>query len=93
MRAPRRIRIRLSDLPESLAQARDWEKAKVRYLQAGLCDRCASQAAWAHQPGAGGWWAVHPPCNMCAELIPMLPLATPNPAWRSLRRKRAARRI
>jgi hypothetical protein len=69
-------RICTSDRPETLAMAHQWEKAKGgRYLRAGLCHKCAAQAAWAHQPGAGGWFAIHPPCADCFELVELLPLS------------------
>ncbi len=80
---------RPSTRPETLAQVAQWEKTKKRYLRAGLCHRCAAQAAWAHQPGAGGWMLIHPPCPLCAELVAMFAYPTPNPPWRAVLRKRA----
>lgn len=49
--------------PETPAQAQRWETVKNRYLHAGLCLRCASQAAWGHQCG---FTRVHPACDLCA---------------------------
>ena len=49
------MKARTSTVPETLAQVDQWEKTKRRYLRAGLCHKCAAQAAWATQPGAGGW--------------------------------------
>ncbi len=74
--------------PETLDQAAFWEKTKTRYLRAGLCHRCAAQAAWAHQVGAGGWGAIHPPCVGCVEIVEVFAYPTPNPLWRSVVRKR-----
>jgi hypothetical protein len=66
--------------PETLAQAHSWQKAKRSYLLAGLCERCAAQAAWAHQCG---WLTLTElPCPACAGIVAALPVATPNAAWR-----------
>jgi len=73
---------------ETVAQAVIWERVKVRYLRAGLRFACAAQAAWGHQVGAGGWCAINPPCEVCAELVAMFTYPTPNPVWRSVLRKR-----
>jgi hypothetical protein len=74
---------------ETLEQAAEWERTKTRYLRAGLCHRCAAQAAWGHARGAGvGWNAIHPPCAVCAELVALLPYPSPNPFWRTVTRKR-----
>lgn len=74
--------------PETLRQARLWEEVKRKYVRAGLCDRCAAQAAWAHQSGAGGWDRIHPPCWICRDLVAFLPYTTSNPLWRAVLRKR-----
>jgi hypothetical protein len=68
--------------------ARQWEIRKGRYLRAGLCHKCAAQAAWAHQPGAGGWFGIHPPCPDCSELVMLFAYPTANPVWRAVLRKR-----
>lgn len=73
---------------ETLEQAVQWERTKRRYLRAGLCHKCSAQAAWAHQRGAGGWSAIHPPCPGCVDLVEMLTYPTTNPLWRSVTRKR-----
>ena len=83
-----RTRVRTASRPETPSMAREWEKTKVRYLRSGLCHRCAAQAAWGHQYGAGGWNAVRPPCSACSELIAMFAYPTINPVWRSVIRKR-----
>jgi hypothetical protein len=83
-------KISTSTRPESPTQVRQWEKTKSRYIHAGLCERCAAQAAWAHQPGAGGWNAIRPPCSVCAEVMTAaFPYPTTNPLWRSVLRKRS----
>ena len=78
-------RPRTSTRAETLEQVAGWERTKKRYLRAGLCHKCAAQAAWAHQGGAGGWGAIHPPC---VELVELLAYPTTNPIWRSVARKR-----
>ena len=79
---------RASERPETLVMARQWELTKKRYLRAGLCHKCAAQAAWAHQPGAGGWTVVRPPCPECREIVALLQYPTRNPLWRAVQRKR-----
>lgn len=51
--------------PETPRQAQHWETVKNRYLQAGLCRRCAAQAAWGHQCG---FRLIHPPCQVCRAI-------------------------
>ena len=41
------MKARTSIRPETLAQVDQWETTKRRYLRAGLCHKCAAQAAWA----------------------------------------------
>lgn len=77
-----------STKPESPRQVRDWEYAKHRYVRAGLCERCAALAAWAHQDGAGGWGKLPPPCTGCVEIVEQFPYPTANPLWRAVMRKR-----
>ena len=55
--------------PEMMRQARRWDAVKLRYLDAGLCDGCAAQAAWGHQDNAGRWNDLHPPCDGCAPVV------------------------
>lgn len=75
------------DLPETNKQAQVWETVKNRYLRLGLCHRCTSQAAWAHQIG---WTRIeHDPCLNCLPLVQHLPLPTANAAWRSAPRTQA----
>ena len=73
---------RKSAPPETLEQALRWDKTKLRYLRAGLCETCAAQAAYGHQSHSGGWLSLNPPCGKCAPLVSEFPLATTNPVWR-----------
>ena len=81
-------RPRTSTRAETLEQVAEWEPTKKRYLRAGLCHKCAAQAAWAHQEGAGGWGAIHPPCAECVEIVELFAYPPTNPLWRSVARKR-----
>lgn len=73
---------------ETLAQAREWERAKKRYMDHGLCDRCGGQAAWAHQNMGDSWTTIHPPCERCAHIVAAFPYPTPCPDWRKTLRQR-----
>jgi hypothetical protein len=81
-------RPRTSIRAETFEQAIQWERTKRRYLRAGLCHKCAAQAAWGHQRGAGGWSVIRPPCAGCVEIVELLAYPTMNPLWRSVTRKR-----
>jgi len=72
--------------PESIRQAQRWDVVKTRYVNAGLCGRCAAQAAWGHQSGGGGWDTLHQPCRDCAPVVSALPEPTINPQWRKFDR-------
>lgn len=65
--------------PETIAQAQTWQTVKNRYIQLGLCEGCAAQAAWGHQCGFA---AINPPCPRCAQTIADWPVAKPN-GWRT----------
>jgi hypothetical protein len=65
--------------PETLAQTRERDRTKTRYLRAGLCDPCAAQAAWAHQNHGDTWQTIHPPCVACAPIVDLLPIADAQP--------------
>jgi hypothetical protein len=80
--------MRKSTRPETLRQAQAWEHVKHRYVLAGLCERCAAQAAWGHQWGAGGWSALRPPCLGCFEIVELFAYPTTDPRWRCVVRKR-----
>ncbi len=73
-------------LPESVRQAQRWDAVKLRYVDAGLCDRCAAQAAWGHQDNATGWDNLHSPCAGCTPVVSGLPMQTTNPNWRRFQR-------
>lgn len=68
--------------PETIEQVHTWDRTKLRYVRAGLCHKCAAQAAWGHQAGAGGWLPLHPPCPSCVPSVASFLLATPNQLWR-----------
>lgn len=74
--------------PETLAQARRWETTKRRYIGAGLCDKCAAQAAWGHQIGFS---RINAPCADCAAVVGAFPKGTSHAAWNVLERDSAAR--
>jgi hypothetical protein len=77
-----------STRPETLRQARAWDEVKHRYMLAGLCERCAGQAAWGHQWGSGGWRSLRPPCVGCHEIVGLFAYPTTDPRWRCIVRKR-----
>lgn len=68
---------------ETQAQADEFSIMRSRYGKAGLCTRCAPQAAYGHQYGFS---QVHPPCAGCAETVAAMPTAQPN-GWRSQSRR------
>ena len=63
---------------ETHRQAKTWENVKNKYLDCGLCHRCAGQAAWGHQNGFG---SIHPPCSDCQSIVDGLPVDKAGP-WR-----------
>lgn len=69
------------DPPETPRQAKRWDSAFTRYSRAGLCDRCASQAAWG---GQIGYCRVDPPCESCSPIVAEFPGAGHVNGWRSL---------
>lgn len=86
------IRIRplsKAERPETLRQAITWESVKRNYLQHGLCDRCAGQAAWGHQIGFSRLEQL--PCGKCWPAVQRLPKAQPD-GWRSVYGDAAVRR-
>lgn len=66
--------------PETLGQARVWERKVRRYEIAGLCYQDACRAAWGHAEG----WAILPwdPCQTCQPIINAFDTPTPHPKWR-----------
>ena len=69
--------------PESPAQAATWDRVQVNALRFGLCERCASHLAWAHQSRTGGFDATPEPCGDCSALLAVLPVRRAN-GWRSV---------
>jgi hypothetical protein len=65
--------------PETITQAKAWMTVKNIYLELGLCEGCAAQAAWGHQCG---FTVIHPPCNDCMQVIAAFPVEKPN-GWRT----------
>jgi hypothetical protein len=66
--------------PETMAQARAYTRKKKRYRRLGLCDVCASQAAWGHQCGFN---KIHDPCERCLPIVAQFPDAGPRGSkWR-----------
>ena len=73
------------ELPESRVQAKEFDRRKRAYRDAGLCHACAAQAAFGHQMG---FLQVHPPCASCVPIV----MGFPYPAegsWRRFRRGRS----
>lgn len=70
--------------PETKQQAQTWDLVKRNYRAAGLCHRCAAQAAWGHQCGFS---VIEPPCAWCLPLVLDLPVNASGD-WRKLRRGR-----
>lgn len=66
--------------PETVGEARTWQKTLTRYRADGLCHRCASQAAWGHQ---NGFSLIRPPCDECAPIVATFPMpAGKDSPWR-----------
>jgi hypothetical protein len=57
--------------PETMRQAQRWVTTKTRYLLAGVCGRCAAQAAWGHALGFAQ--IDYPPCEACQPLVDTFP--------------------
>ena len=66
--------------PETIGQARVWERKFHRYQIAGLCNACASQAAWGHAMGFG---KIKDPCAECQPIVNAFPNDGPRGSkWR-----------
>jgi hypothetical protein len=63
-----------------MRQAKTWENVKNRYLAAGLCTRCAAQAAYGHQLAFS---RIRPPCGDCAAIVAEFPIQATT-VWRRL---------
>lgn len=74
--------------PETLDQARHWDRQSARGARAGLCPRCSSQAAWAPQLG---WTQVQPPCGECFALVQTFGGVEKANGWRILPSKGSSR--
>jgi hypothetical protein len=68
---PRALQDKPRPKPETLIQAANWQKHKARYLDSGLCDPCAAQAAWGHQKQVGRA-RVRPLCDQCVTVFGQL---------------------
>lgn len=68
--------------PETLGQARVWARKARRYEIAGLCPRCATQAAYGH---ANGFNVILDPCTTCQPIVNSFPHAGPRGSkWRKI---------
>lgn len=73
---------RRHDGPETLGQARTWDRKCRRYILAGLCPKCAAQAAYGH---ADGFQKIHDPCAMCQPIVAAFPVPGPKGSkWRKV---------
>ena len=80
--AKKRLEVRRAEKPETLGQARVWQRKSGRYQIAGLCHRCAAQAAYGH---AEGFQNIKDPCETCQPTVDGFP--TPGPRgskWRKI---------
>lgn len=68
--------------PETLSQARTFDRVVRNGESAGLCPKCAAQLGWAAQAGAGGFSSVKPPCAPCTVVMLGWPVQRPN-GWRT----------
>jgi hypothetical protein len=55
----------LRSKPETIRQAQTWETVKGHYLEEGLCEKDAAQAAWGHQ---NGFTQIKDPCEDCQKI-------------------------
>lgn len=62
-------------MTETLRQARTFDLNKKHYVNLGLCNPCAAQAAWGHQLG---FKESRPPCQECQTLVDSFPVPKPN---------------
>jgi hypothetical protein len=70
--------------PETMSQARTFDRVVRNAGAAGLCPTCAPQLGWAAQAGTGGFSSVKPPCPACTVVMIGWPLQRPN-GWRTPR--------
>lgn len=70
------------EAPETIGQARVWTRKCRRYEIAGLCSKCAAQAAYGH---AQGFNEIKDPCATCQPLVDAFPGAGPKGSkWRKI---------
>lgn len=70
------------EAPETIGQARVWTRKAKRYEIAGLCTRCAAQAAYGHAQGFG---EIKDPCSACQPIVSTFPGAGPKGSkWRKI---------
>jgi hypothetical protein len=68
--------------PETVHEARRWQTRLNKYVKAGICHRCAGQAANGHRDG---WANVRPPCGECWPTVNGWASPTGAPSgWHSL---------
>lgn len=72
--------MRRVDTPETLGMVNTHECLTRRYVEAGLCLRCAVQAGYGHQLG---WGEVNPPCATCKPIVATFPNVH-TAAWRGV---------
>lgn len=73
------MRARKAGRPETVGQAREWDRNLRAYVALGLCHGCAAQAAWGHQVGFG---LSEPPCPVCRPVVAGFDVARAG-GWRS----------
>lgn len=72
--------------PETIVQARTWDRKRVRYLIVGLCPSCAAHAAYGHALGFGN---IPDPCAECQSIVDTLP----TPAGRKLKWRKQLQKL
>lgn len=71
-----------TSMPETMGQARVWQRKQGRYDIAGLCHTCSSHAAWGH---ALGFQRIPDPCETCQPIVKCFPHAGPRGSkWRKI---------
>lgn len=88
MTAPFPVEVPSND-PETPSQAKEFDRRKRTYREAGLCHACAAQAAFGHQ---SGFLQVHAPCRDCAPVVAGFPFPAEG-AWRRFRRGRSLNEV
>lgn len=68
--------------PETMSQARTFDKVVRNAEGSGICPPCAAQLAWAVQSGGGGFSSVKPPCAACQVVMLEWPVVRVN-GWRT----------